>query len=355
MRCLAGLTRLHTLLALSITAAAAAGAAACGDDSSSLGADAGPGAVDAPPGSTDAPPGTPDAAPGTPDAGTVSAADPAADGPFGVKQTDATAGNGQGAPAVTVFAPSSDGGSTVASGTFPVIVVSPGFQMPRSEYAAYAHRLATHGFIAITQDFGGGFAPDHNQLAMQTKSVIDWALAGGGGLVAGHTSGKVGVCGHSMGGKISFLTATMDARIGAVVGWDPVDASSPSVAPELMGQVNAPFVVLGETTDGSGGFMPCAPTADNYDQYYMAGKSPAIEITVAAADHMDFVDDPSCGLCGFCTAGTADAADVHALASRTTVAAFRRYLNGETAMDAYLVGAVIQQDVNAGKVTVQHK
>ena len=32
---------------------------------------------------------------------------------------------------VTVYAPSHDGGGTIASGAFPLVIVSPGFQMPR--------------------------------------------------------------------------------------------------------------------------------------------------------------------------------------------------------------------------------
>lgn len=303
-----------------------------------------------PAGTTDAPRATTDAAIDGSIDGAL-AAPPDADGPYAVLVEDVSAVE----TTLTVYAPSSDGGAHVAAGAFPLVVVSPGFQMPRGEYAAYAHRLATHGFVAIAQDFTGGFSPDHLAYAQQTSAVIDWAKAGGDGLLAGHVGDAIGVAGHSMGGKVSILAATLDARIGAVVGWDPVDSGDPSVAPERMGSLHAPLVVLGETTDASGGFMPCAPAADDYAQYYAAAASPAVSITVAHADHMDFVDDPSCTLCGFCTAGTADSAAVHALASRTAVAALRRYLRGESAMDAYLTGAVIDADVAAGTITVDSK
>jgi predicted dienelactone hydrolase len=319
-----------------------------GDDDATPTADGAPsgGAVDA------APPGTPDAAPGAPDAGVPPGADPGAPGPYDVKMVDATAGNVQ----VTVFAPSSDGGQTVAAGSFPLLVLSPGFQMPRAQYASYGQHLASHGIIAVSQDFGGGFAPQHQQLAAQTTAVIDWAVGGAGGALTGHVDAdKIGAAGHSLGGKISFLTATTDARIAVIVGWDPVDANTPSVAPELMSQIDAPIVILGETNNASGGFMPCAPAADNFEQYYMAAGSPAVKITVTKADHMDWVDDTGCAFCGFCTAGTADDAWVKQLSRRTTVAAARRYLLGDASMDAYLTGAVIQQDVVAGDVTVVSK
>jgi dienelactone hydrolase len=278
--------------------------------------------------------------------------DPATDGAYDVLEADDTAGSAT----VTVYAPSTDGGQHVAAGRFALVVVSPGFQMARTQYATYAHRLATHGFIAIAQDFGGGFTPDHQADAVQTSAVIDWAIAGGGGRLDDHVDEhEIGVAGHSMGGKVSILAATEDARIRAVVGWDPVDSGDPSVTPEKMGALHAALVLLGETTDASGGLQPCAPTADDYAQYYASAGSPALSITVTGADHMDFVDDTGCLLCGFCSPGSADASDVHALASRTTVAAFRRYLRGEVAMDRYLTGSVIEADQAAGKVTVASK
>jgi hypothetical protein len=111
-----------------------------------------------------------------------------------------------------------------------------------------------------------------------------------------------------------------------------------------MSQIEATVLVLGETLDSTGGFQPCAPAADNFQQYFTTAHSPALEVTVAGAGHMDFVDDPTCPFCGFCTAHSADAFAVKAVARRATVAWFRRRLLGDTAMDPYLTGAVMQGD-----------
>ena len=130
--------------------------------------------------------------------------------------------------------------------------------------------------------------------------------------------------------------ATLDARIKSVVGWDPVDANNPSVTPERMGMLSAALAVIGETTNASGGFMPCAPAADNFTQFYAAAPSPALQATVAGADHMDWVDDPTCFACGLCTAGTAPPERARTATRRLDVAWLRRHMFADTAMDAWL-------------------
>ena len=139
-------------------------------------------------------------------------------------------------------------------------------------------------------------------------------------------------------------------RVKAVVGWDPVDSSNPSVVPEKMSTLHAALAVVGETTDGAGGGMPCAPTADNFQQFYAAASSPAYALTVSGADHMDWVDDGSCTLCGFCTAGTASPDRARTITRRVNVAWLRRQLLGDTSMDTWLD---TPPEVTAGNATVQ--
>ena len=102
-------------------------------------------------------------------------------------------------------------------------------------------------------------------------TVIDWALARPR---SRFRPTKLALAGHSLGGKITVLAATLDPRVTAVVAWDPVDSNTPSVAPELMVGLTATIAVVGETTNGTGGFMPCAPTADNF-QYVLQGRTGA--------------------------------------------------------------------------------
>jgi predicted dienelactone hydrolase len=227
----------------------------------------------------------------------------------------------------TVYTPST-------SGPHALVVVSPGFQMARTQYASYASHLATWGFVVVVTDYADtSFFPDHQKLADDVTAVIDWALAQSA-LAA--DAQKVAVAGHSLGGKTSVFAASQDARIKAVVGWDPVDSNNPSVAPEKMSSIHAAIAVVGETTNGSGGGMPCAPTADNFQAFYAASPSPAYALTVTGADHMDWVDDGSCTFCGFCSPGTASPDAVHVITKRLDVAWLRWQLFADTAMDPWL-------------------
>ena len=259
----------------------------------------------------------------------IAAGDPALDGPATVTTSTAQipgATSGRVLTA-TVFVPST-------AGPHALVVVSPGFQMARAQYTSYANHLATWGFVAVLTDYAeSGFFVDHQKLANDVTPVIDWALAQSSLAI---DSSRIAVAGHSLGGKISVFAASQDARIKAVIGWDPVDSNNPSVAPEKMSSVHAAIAVVGETTNASGGGMPCAPAADNYRQFFASAPSPAYLLTINAADHMDWVDDGSCTLCGFCTAGTASPESVHTITRRLDVAWLRRHLFADASMDTWL-------------------
>lgn len=232
----------------------------------------------------------------------------------------------------------------------PLVVVSPGFQMPRTQYDSYAHHMATWGFTVVLADYAdSGFSGDHQKNADAVRGVITWAI---GQTSLGVDATKIATAGHSLGGDISFLVAADDSRVKAVIGWDPVDATTPSVTPDLMGQVHAAVAVIGETTDGSGGFMPCAPSDENYTQFYAAAHAPALSMSVPTADHMDWVDDPSCAFCTLCTAGTADASLARTATRRLNVAWLRKVFANDTTMDGWLMSP---PEVGAGTATVVTK
>jgi dienelactone hydrolase len=227
-----------------------------------------------------------------------------------------------------------------------LVIISPGFQMARTQYTSYAHHMATWGFEVILTDYADqSLFADHQLLANDVGAVITYALAN-----TPADSTKIAVAGHSLGGDVSVLAATGDPRIKAVVGWDPVDGS-PAAIPKMT-SFTAKLAVIGETTDGSGGFMPCAPTADNYDQFYTAAPSPAYEMTVVGADHMDWVDDGSCAFCTLCTAGTASPDLAHTTTRRLNVAWLRQALFADAGMQPWLIAP---PEVAAGTASIQHK
>ena len=327
--------------------------ASCGGDDPG-----GPAATDAPvqvgDGATgDGAPSDGDAA--APDGATGDAAaatDPALDGEWQVlTQASVTISLGNGNVTGSVFSPSADG-ATPAPGPFPLVIVSSGYQLGRSQYQPFCAHLASRGHVCITHDYAA--SGNHQDKAREVGRIIDWALSPASGLAARLRSDAIGVAGHSLGGKVSINAAILDTRIRAVVGWDPVDALPPfgndgsaSVTPELMGNLRVPLALLGELTDSTGGLggMSCAPAADNYQRYFAAACEvpAALEVTIDAADHMDWIGDRgSCGLaCLACSNGTTPDATVHTITRRVTAAWFERHLGGNVAMDAWLTAAQV--------------
>jgi dienelactone hydrolase len=296
------------------------------------------------PGTFDSPPATHDAPRGT-DAPVSTGTDPASDGSYAVVQTDITLHVNNRTAGATTFVP------TGAPAPRPLVWISPGFQMQRAQYASYAHHLASWGFTVVLADYTDkGFFPSHQQLADDVHAGITWALAESSLAI---DPAKIATAGHSLGGKISMLVAAGDPRVTAVVGWDPVDGgSAPTVVPGEMALIHGAVAVIGETTDGAGQGMPCAPIANNYQTFYGAAASPALAMTIDGAQHMDWVDDMSCSLCGFCAAGTASASRARDATKRLNVAWLRAHLLGDSAMSTWLSSP---PEVAAGHASVSQK
>jgi pimeloyl-ACP methyl ester carboxylesterase len=281
--------------------------------------------------------------------GVVSVPDPNVDGPYGYAELDDTmnvAASGDTDVAIHCAYPTS--GPT--AGSFPVVVVAHGLDLPASEYYGYVQRLASFGYVALTVDFPASvFSVDNTTEAQDLVAGIDWA--GTNATVKGIADVQTaGMTGHSLGGKLALLAATMDSRVKASIVLDPVDGGEGTCTPPtcvevgaLMPSLHIPTGFLGETTDSTGGVfgMPCAPAAENFMTFYAQTNSPSLEVTVTGADHMSFLDDEaSCGLvCSLCTAGTAPNAQVDGLAHAYVAAFYERWIRGNTGYDTYLTGA----------------
>jgi pimeloyl-ACP methyl ester carboxylesterase len=250
------------------------------------------------------------------------------------------------------------------AGPYPVVVVGHGLSLPAAQYYGYVKRLASFGYVALTVDFPSSpFSVDNPKEAKDLLAGLDWAK--NKALIKADAS-NAGMTGHSLGGKVSLLAATMDPRVKASIVLDPVDGGGPtgcnaptcvSVAP-LMTGLHIPTGFLGETTDGAGGFMPCAPAASNFTTFYAKTNSPSLEVTVAGADHMSFLDDVStCGFtCSFCNPATAPNAQVNGMARAYVVAFYERHLRGNAAYDTYLTGAEAQMRyVSTNQATITSK
>jgi dienelactone hydrolase len=304
------------------------------------------------------PDATPDSDP-TPPAGPLR--DPSETGPFSIvaSSPSPTLSTRTRVP-LRVFLPEGDG-------PFPVVVFTHGFQLTSANYRSYGRHLASWGYVVIMPDLPGSLisAPTHVELADELIALLDWIEASPDALQAKADPGSLGMAGHSMGGKLSLLVATMDERVDAVFGVDPVDAGGnpffedpvgyPSVTPERMPDLLVPLGMVGETVNATASLGPaCAPREDNFQRYFAAAVSPVVALEIVGANHMSFLDNPSCGLpCLACPAGTDDPARTRALAQRYLTAFFELTLRGVTGYRSHLAGQAVQVEIDAGEVLLQ--
>lgn len=257
------------------------------------------------------------------------------------------------------------------AGPFPVVVFAHGFQLSSSDYRSYGEHLASWGFVVIMPDLPGSmFVPEtHAALRDYMVALLDWvevnAGVAGGPLDGVADLSRLGISGHSMGGKIALLTAATDARPDAAFVLDPVDSGSPfgnnpvdypSVTPELMPQLQIPLGLLGETVNATGGMggQSCAPAEENFQQYFEYATSPAIEIEALGASHMSFLDNPDCGfICDACPDGTDDPVTTRRLARGTMTAFYNVQLQGAAEFMEYLTGEPMDEAIAAGLAQVR--
>ena len=112
---------------------------------------------------------------------------------------------------VSLFEPNVDG-------PLPLVIVSPGFQLDRDFYRSYAEHLASWGFIVATQSYSGRvsglFNSSHANIAEDTLALVD-VLTNDTFLNLNINPEAVGLVGHSLGGKISILSAVLDSSVAA--------------------------------------------------------------------------------------------------------------------------------------------
>lgn len=273
---------------------------------------------------------------------------PAGQGPYSVTQSTTKVSGW----AVTVFDP-----QMPANARAPLVLFKHGFQLATADYATTLDQIASHGYVVVGVDtppslIGGPSQADERDGVI---AALDWSLSSSAPFAAHLDGAHVASSGHSRGGKIAVMVAAKDARIGAVLGFDPVNGCGPNesysaTCPDVTSASFAPSLAIpvgymGETADEQGG-MPCAPAAQNYATIYAASsKAPwAAEWTFAGAAHMTFTDDGG-GLYGsFCAKASGNEATLRDEIRTVAVAFLERNLRGEASMDAWLTGSLAPKD-----------
>lgn len=267
------------------------------------------------------------------------------DGPVPYTSTHVTLSNAGRSWGETLFTPTSPG-------LHPVVSVNAGTQQVGAAYAPYGKRLASYGIIALLQDDEGILAPTPNVVDDLTYVITTYVPAN---LAATADMTRVGLSGHSRGGKATLLAAE-NALMHKVVAWfglDPVDVdyqNTPGALPGI-GTIGIPLGFAGATVSSN-----CSPADANYEVYYTSASPPAVAVTVEGAGHFDFLDQSQAIAESFCSPeGTANPTTALDTAVHYQMAFFARELLGDSSVGPAFDGAGAQADIAAGRIAVESK
>jgi len=247
------------------------------------------------------------------DAAGLAPGDAAAPGPFRVDARGLRVPRpGRDAP-VALYRPGA------RSGLSPAVVFLPGYLAPEDQYESIGRALASRGFLVAVRGRFGPFVSDR-EMANSAIRLADWLIA-----EQGADPNRIGIAGHSMGGKDAVLTALEDPRFRAVVAIDPDDRGDPSVVHGDLPRLAAPLLLIG-TELGSNAASICADRRFDYRRFFERAPAGTIEMTLLGADHVQVMDDPERFGLGICRCGTADSSVVRITTRRATVRFFLEHL-----------------------------
>jgi len=207
----------------------------------------------------------------------------------------------------------------------PAIVFLPGRMATDDQYESYARALASRGFVVAVRSWYSLFRSDL-ELAYDAKVIADWLVQ-----AQGIDSKKIGIAGHSMGGKDAVLAAAKYGGFASVVAIDPDDNGNVSVVHGLLASLQAPLLLIGAEV-GWRASRVCAPLATNYQRFFERAPAGTVELMLRDADHVQMLDEPDRFGYGICRCGTADSRQVLITARRATVAFFLQHLQGGPAL-----------------------
>jgi len=207
----------------------------------------------------------------------------------------------------------------------PAVVFLPGRMATDDQYQSYARALASRGFVVAVHTWYSLFRTDL-ELAYDAKVMADWLVK-----AQGADPKRVGIAGHSMGGKDAVLAAAQYGGFASVVAIDPDDNGNVSVVHGLLASLKAPLLLIGAEVAWRASSV-CAPLATNYLRFFERAPAGTVELTLRDADHVQMLDEPDRFGYGICRSGTADSRQVRIIARRATVGFFLQHLQGGPAL-----------------------
>ncbi|KZV25950.1 Chlorophyllase-2, chloroplast precursor [Dorcoceras hygrometricum] len=244
--------------------------------------------------------------------------------------------------------------SPTEAGEFPVLVILHGYLLYNNFYSQLIQHIASHGFIVVAPQLYCVAGPDTHEEIEATAKIINWLSEG---LIhflppdVDPNLKKLGLAGHSRGGKVAFALAlrkssltTLD--ISAIIGIDPVDGmdKGKQTPPPILTYTPRSFDFGGSAAlvIGSGLgevkknplFPPCAPRGVNHENFYDECSKPAYYFVVKDQGHLDMLDDDTRGVRGkatFCLCKNGKCREPMRLFVGGAVVAFLKgYVEGDT-------------------------
>lgn len=205
------------------------------------------------------------------------------------------------------------------AGEFPLLIFLHGYLLYNSFYSLLIQHVASHGFIVIAPQLYTVAGADSSDEIKSTATITDWLSKGLQQVLPLHVQpklSKIGLAGHSRGGKTAFALALQKAattlRFSAVIGVDPVDGmdKGKQTPPPVLTYVPHSFDLdMAAMVIGSGLgeirrnplFPPCAPKGVNHEDFFRECQKPACYFVVKDFGHLDMLDDETRGIRGKAT------------------------------------------------------
>lgn len=202
------------------------------------------------------------------------------------------------------------------AGEYPILVLLHGYLLYNSFYSQLIQHIASHGFIVIAPQLYILAGPDTTDEIKSTAAITNWLSEGLHYLLPPHVQpniNKLGLAGHSRGGKVAFALAldkeATSLKFSALIGIDPVDGmdKGKQTPPPVLTYVPHSFELdmavmvigtgLGEVKKNPL-FPPCAPKGVNHEDFFNECQEPACHFVAKDYGHLDLLDDDTEGLRG---------------------------------------------------------
>lgn len=205
------------------------------------------------------------------------------------------------------------------AGEFPLLLLLHGYLLYNSFYSQLIQHIASHGFIVLAPQLYTVAGPDSSEEIKSAAAVTNWLSKGLHDLLPPHVRpnlSKLGLAGHSRGGKTAFALALRKAstslKFSALIGIDPVDGmdKGKQTPPPVLTYVPHSFDLdMAVMVIGSGLgevkrnplFPPCAPKGVNHEDFFKECREPACYFLAKDYGHLDMLDDETNGIRGKAT------------------------------------------------------